>query len=301
MGYHLPRVMHWIQNKNLNHYITSDARQLFYQPFAEHFILHIKLLSASDLWVNLVQFFAMVGSVVIVTLLARMFGLNYRYQLLSALLALSIPMGILQSTTTQNDYVATFFFLAFLFFGLRAIKKNGTTVFSDVFFSSIALGLGFLTKATCAIFAFPFALYFAYVFLRDYGFKAWKFGVIYVFSILIFNFSFWARNYSLTGNILGEKAVVNMTENDYITIPFFVSNVVRNIATHLALPLGNRLMNKSVIVFHEKVLKISPQEKAITFCAPQYEPFFAINEDVAGNFFFLFLLFFLITYFLFNF
>ncbi len=42
MTYHLPRIEHWLQNKNLSYYPTSIIRQLDSNPFAEELILSLR-------------------------------------------------------------------------------------------------------------------------------------------------------------------------------------------------------------------------------------------------------------------
>ena len=41
LSYHMPRVMQWIQNQNINFYPTSDTRQLYLGPFSELVIMHL--------------------------------------------------------------------------------------------------------------------------------------------------------------------------------------------------------------------------------------------------------------------
>ena len=109
LTYHLSRIEHWIQNKNINLYSTHIIRQLYMNPFAEIAMLQLRLLSSGDFYVNLIQWFAMVGCVIAVSLIAKEFSLNYIWQLTASLFAITIPSGITQSTSTQNDYVASFF------------------------------------------------------------------------------------------------------------------------------------------------------------------------------------------------
>ena len=70
-AYHLPKVMQWIQNQNLNNFPTSDYRQVSYPPLSEYFLMHFYLITNSDLLLNLPQWLAMVGSAVAVSLIAK--------------------------------------------------------------------------------------------------------------------------------------------------------------------------------------------------------------------------------------
>ncbi len=299
LSYHLPRIEHWIQNCSVRHYITSDIRQLYTPPLPEFLGLHLRVLANSDVWLNLIQFFAMLGSMFLVSLGVRSFGYDYKYQILGMLLTLSIPMGILQATTTQTDYIAAFFLAAFLFF-IRLFSRATSCSWLLAFWAALSLGLGFLTKPTIGFFAMPFALLVAFICLRKWRLKAVFVGFVFVFFILFINMPFWMRNYQRCGNFLGDRDFVSLVQNKSMNGRFFVSNVLRNVSTHLALPWANSALNKVVVLIHQKILRISPEERAITFGTTSYEPFFYMHEDHAGNFFILLFLLFLIGYFLLN-
>ena len=62
MTYHLARVGHWIDHKNVAHYITNIDRQIYSPVLCEYFLMHIMLLTGSDILVNLLQFFCLLSS-----------------------------------------------------------------------------------------------------------------------------------------------------------------------------------------------------------------------------------------------
>ena len=80
MSYHMPRVMHWIQNQNVDFYPTSTTRQLYVSPFSEYVILHLQLIVNGDRLANLVQWFSMFGSLIGVSLIARELGGKYFFR-----------------------------------------------------------------------------------------------------------------------------------------------------------------------------------------------------------------------------
>jgi hypothetical protein len=108
MTYHMSRVMHWIENRSVVHYPTHIGRQLYLAPGAEFAILHLQLLTGGDRFANLVQWLGMAGSLVGVSLIARELGGGPFAQLFVAVTAATLPMGILQASSTQNDYVVSF-------------------------------------------------------------------------------------------------------------------------------------------------------------------------------------------------
>jgi len=74
MTYHLSRVMHWQQNRSLRFFPTHIPRQLHAGPWAEMAVLYLQMLAGSDHLANLVQWFAMIGSVIGVSYIAKIMG-----------------------------------------------------------------------------------------------------------------------------------------------------------------------------------------------------------------------------------
>ena len=61
MVYHMSRVVHWIQDRNVSFYPTHSIKQLYMNPWAEFAIMHLQILSSGDRFANFVQWFSMIG------------------------------------------------------------------------------------------------------------------------------------------------------------------------------------------------------------------------------------------------
>ena len=78
MEYHMPKVMHYIQNQTVKFIPTHMPRVNHQNPGSEFIILHLQLLSGSDRFANMVEWFSMVGSLVAVSLIAQRLGAKLR-------------------------------------------------------------------------------------------------------------------------------------------------------------------------------------------------------------------------------
>jgi len=76
MVYHMGRVVHWIENRNVDHYPTNITRQLISAPWAEYAIAQLQILSGGDHFANLVEWFALLGCVVAATDIAGRLGVT---------------------------------------------------------------------------------------------------------------------------------------------------------------------------------------------------------------------------------
>jgi len=233
MAYHMSRVANWIQNGNVRHYQTDIARQLFSPPFAEFTILHLTLLSGSDRLANSVQWLSMIGCIIAVSLIARELGANYLGQILAAVFTVTIPMGILQSTSTQTDYVTSMWVSIFVF---SLIKWHKDSSFGNCARSGVALGLAIITKYTTVFYLTPFILWFGVIIgLKVERLKLVRAVVVVLTTIAILNLGHLYRNYAEFGRVLGPDQRIHIQKNAWLGIDVTLSNLVRNTVQHIGM------------------------------------------------------------------
>ena len=292
--YHLPRVEHWIQDANVDFFPTNNVRQLYLAPFAEYFILNLRLLSGNALFINFVQFFSMINSLILVSLIAKFFGLSRRGQLFAFILALTIPMGVMQSTTTQTDYVISFFLISFVYFGISLIKNMRLSI-SDILFLSTSFSLGILTKSTFYIFALPFCILFGIYYIRLFKSKSFYIIFLLILTFLIANFPFLNRNYQQFGSVFGPQktsAYYLPNLNDEFGIKPMLSNSIKNIGMHFILPNSyyNQKITETITTFHN-IIGFPLNSERTSWYGMNYQLNFSLNHDRLGNFFHIILFF----------
>src|SRR5579864_7235976 len=148
MVYHLPRVMHWIQARSVfQSQILNDHD--FLGPFGEYVTLQLYLLTDSDRLAYLSQWLAYIGIVVTAVRVADRLAIARSSHGIVALLVGTVPMALMQASSTQVDLLTASLFLSSILFALHLRDKSSLC---SVFLFSSALGLGILTKATILIF-----------------------------------------------------------------------------------------------------------------------------------------------------
>ena len=282
MTYHMSRVSHWIQNHNVAHYPTYILRQLYLQPGAEFVIMHFQILSGGDRFANSIQWLSMIGSLIGVSLVAKQFGANLSGQVFAVVVCSTIPMGILQASSTQNDYVVTFWLICFVYF-LLVLKTQSRWIFSLP--TGLSLGLALLTKATAYIYAFPFLLWFAFSGFKRLHWKLWKPILTLALIAVFINLGHYLRNFDLFGHPLGGYEGFENITNSAISVPLLISNMIRNIGLHIGTPLWLvNLATYKVIYLLHMILGISINDSGITFGSHRFGIPFSFHENIAGNF-----------------
>jgi hypothetical protein len=132
LTYHLSRVAHWAQDQSIWHYATGIDRQTSMPPGAEEWVLNYYVLTQSDRLSGFPQWSAMVGSLFGVSLIAYYLGAKLSGQWLAAAFAATIPMGIVEASSTITDYVATFWVVCVVV-ECVAYSRNDQTYCSAVF------------------------------------------------------------------------------------------------------------------------------------------------------------------------
>lgn len=247
MTYHLPRVLHWVQDRSVEHYPTHNLRQLTLNPGAEFLLLHVRLLTASDRWWNFVQWLAWGGSAIAASQIAKRLAAGRLGQIAAAVFVTTLPMAVLQASSTQNDLVVSFWLLVFVLFLLRIRERPAG--WAEILSAGASLGLALLTKATAYLFALPFLFWGVVVLWRRYRVRALAPLCLLAAPVLLLNLGHWTRNLGLFGSPIGmEHGVINTT----VTPAIAVSNVVRNASLHLTMPSvwWNRQIEDSMRAIH---------------------------------------------------
>jgi hypothetical protein len=301
MTYHLARAAHWVQNQNVSNYPTSYTPQLYHPPFNSFVFTHLLVLGQSDRWMNLLQWSSMVGSAIGVSLIAQKLGADLRGQVFSVVFSLTIPMGILQGSSTQNEYIVCFWIVCLAYFvvaSTEGIKPKNTLAIAT------SLSLALFTKTSAYFFAFPLMLWFTYLCIREKRWQAWKpLGTI-ALLVLAVNLGHYFRTYDLFGSPIsgGPPEMAREYKMEVYSIQSFVSNVIRNLAIHIGTQIGliNGKVNGAITVIH-KFLGFDPSDPRITVPTRRFGvPAPSFNEDTAGNPYHFLLIWFTIAAFLFT-
>ena len=170
--YHLPRIEHWIQDGSLAFYPTSITRQNEMGPLAEILLLQTRILGGSDTLYPLVQWLSMLCSIAAVFRITRQLGGHATQCWIAAVFLATLPIGILESTSTQNDYVVAALLACFVTLGLDAMAAPRAPL-GLVLAAAAAVGLSGMVKPIGFLIGSGFALWFAIGLSGRVPLRAW--------------------------------------------------------------------------------------------------------------------------------
>ncbi|MBF0386966.1 MAG: glycosyltransferase family 39 protein [Candidatus Omnitrophica bacterium] len=279
MTYHMARVGHWRQNSSVMNYPTNIIRQLVMFPFAEYVILHLQVLTGGDRFANMVQWSAMVCSAFGVSLAAGLLGASRLGQIAAALLALTLPMGILQGSSTQNDYVVAVLVLSAMCFLLKTFSSPQRRWLG---LAAASVGLAALTKGLGLLLAGAVVLawlFFAKAAVRR---KAVFLGLS-VFAVMLFAGSFCFRLLDIDRNPLVAMETGGRVSMERLGVAETLANMLKSLAVQAALPLED--WNKAVYagVKSGQALLGGYASAVGNKLEPSFSVTYEMDEDVAVN------------------
>ncbi|MEW6505318.1 MAG: glycosyltransferase family 39 protein [Chloroflexota bacterium] len=280
MVYHLSRVMHWLQNQSLAFYPTHILRQLYLNPWTEYVHANLYALSGSDRFLNLVQWFSGVGVMLGVSLLARQLGAAPTGQILAAVFAVTLPMTMLQMTSTQNDLTVAFWLVCVAVFALEDLRSPSRAAQIAL---GICLGLAVLTKSTAYLFGFPI--------MTAYAIRRWRQSraaflrplILVAALALLLNLPHYARNFATFGSPLGPAEETRLYRNQRFGVDVLLSNLSRNLTLHfVSVSPFNEALESAVISLHNG-LKLDVNDPQTTWQDHRFAlKRFVVNEDFTG-------------------
>lgn len=155
MTYHLARVVYWLQNGSVEPYPTNILRQVVHPPGAEYLLLALQAIARSDRLANMVQLTAWAMLVFAAPPLVRSFGAPRRVAGWAGVLMGTIPVGLLEASSTQNDLVATLMGVAIVLACLPFLHGRRSWQWHDLLLLGATGAGGLLVKPTALVVAAP--------------------------------------------------------------------------------------------------------------------------------------------------
>lgn len=284
MTYHLSRIAHWHHQESVDFYATAITRQIYQLPGAEYLMVQLYVLFDGDRWVNMVQWSALAGSALGVSCIAARLGAERKGQLVAALACVTLPMAVLQGSSTQNDLLTALWVVCTVVFGARLTESWRL---SRVLLTGACLGLAVLTKATAALFLAPFTPAIVLAAWRRGDRRCWAALVAVPAIAVCFVAPHLLRSQELSGHPLGPMREAG-GKYDYLVeaagLRTALSGVSRNLALQAAGPsraLNDRL--EGLVRSTHRALGIDPDDPRTTWHGRSFAVAAATrDEDAAG-------------------
>jgi hypothetical protein len=281
--YHLQRQVFWMQQGSVEHFPTSNLRQVTMPPFTEFAGLHLMVLTGNDHFHNLIQWFAFVLTLFAVSLIARRFNGSSTAQLLAAFWTATIPLAFLQASNTKND-VMVMLWICLLAYWVMLLDTRARLRWAHIFLMGLAFGALMLTKGTGVIFGLPIAGLATFYLLRHQLRRAFPALATIAGVALLINAGHFARNerafHSLSADQPGIGAS-SLAEEDH-SLGALVSNVARNLGPHFITPSQSWNTNLTVFMreFHEKIGRDMDDPKTTWMPNGRFRPYqFSWQKD----------------------
>jgi hypothetical protein len=267
MAYHMPRVVYWMQQRSVENFATEYLNQIMLQPLMEYVVLHFQILTGGDRLANVVAWLATGGYVMGASLVAGKLGANLRGQAVTAVVAATIPNGVLQASGNKNEALLGCLLLASLYY---ALEKKAWAL-------GLAVGLACLTKGTAYLFAGPIVALFAPRLIPAA-----------VLGVLIVNGPFYTRNLELSGSPLGFDSAQADGKYVWRNEPLGWKALASNLIRHATDQVGDRNERWNHWVYgkgigwHQK-LGLDPADKGTTWPYTKYERPVNTNHEADRN------------------
>jgi len=246
LTYHMPRVMHWMQQQSMSHYPTNIRRQLDYAPGGEIQIATLLLLAGNDWPVNLPQFWALLTGALVASFLAERL-LKWHFGktpldpnkvkscgLFAAVVAMTSPYAILQSSSALNDLRTGMWMILLVLFGALLIQSPKQQLYAWGVAAAFALGVN--NKATMCLYAAPFVLALLFFLYRKSFQTLFLLGAGTAVIGLAVNGPWMWRNYNLFHAWLASPETWSITQMQNRTPAKIAANIFRDLSLYANTP-----------------------------------------------------------------
>ncbi len=282
LNYHMPRVAHWAQQDSVDVFATGIEIQDSLPPGAEFAVLHLYVLAQSDRWVNFVAWLAVLGVILGASLIARQLGAGRTAQLGASVFAATLPIGLVQASSTMNDAVVALWVVVAASEALQL--ADDIRRWDAAPYLAVAAALAAFTKPT----AYPCVLSLGAVVagilvVRRQWRRSLGYAALAIVLMLTVNAGHFARMTSLYDSPISPEQV-NLHRNQLVTPAGLASNLIRHAALHAGTPWpkANRAAYEIVILAH-RILSLDPSDPRTTNHEAFKIPPLNVQENKVGN------------------
>lgn len=298
MTYHLPRIMHWLQNQNTSYYATNIDRQNFSPVLGEYIFLNIYALSSKDVYLQFSQVFSYILGGIISAGITKELGACKKGMILSTVIFYASPMMLAEAFTTQVDNIATLYLLISLYY-IILLMKNELFHVERLVGCTLGIAFSYLSKPTVciAIFLFLVGLLF-YKMMQKEKVQRVVASFFVALPVLVITISpVILRNVKLYGNMLAGNQFSNIAVGT-IKPRYLVVNILKNLFSNLFSEVTwiNNLFIQFVYACG-KVLKVNVEDASISWNYKFGEYIKVYHHDYGSNWIIMILLLIAIVFF----
>lgn len=282
MTYHLPRVLHWLQQGSLEYYPTNIYRQLYMPPGSSIACLHLMVLhGGSDLFLGMIQWTAWLHLALAGAWLMQNLRQTSLAAGLTAALALLLPAAVLQASSVQNDVLTAGFVVLFGVMLQAALAESRWWRWGAC---GLALGLALATKGTSWIYLGVLGPGLALpALVQRRGLARWKLGaaLLSVMTLgLALNSGVFARNLGHFGTFLPDEHTAKYRVAEP-SVEVTAVNALRFSALQLSVPVD--AMNEAMTGGLEALLGERLNPPGSNFLEQPFKLDGAWHEDRVSN------------------
>lgn len=205
---HLNRVLYFIQNKNLNHFIGTNWNiDTYPKSFPNHQVYPFLMMGKNEIWFKFHNLSSYIISAFAFYGIMKRLGFAFKTRLVIASFYLLIPISIIQSTTTDTDIVLACYLALFVYYLLSYFDKFEKRY---ILLSALTFSIALAHKITFVFSFIPLLFilgYFIFSKWKEQPFRHWK----YILSSYFLTVSFivapcgYISNYLHYGHPIGPK------------------------------------------------------------------------------------------------
>ncbi len=215
-AYHVLRSVFWISNKNLNHFVTADIRNLVMPINSEILYLWLFVFLKKQLWLGIFSFVGFILSIFSIYGILGRIGFSERHKLWTIFITSAFPSVIILLSGTETDIIISGLVLSSIYLFWEYLDKKRL---SDLFISSLSYALAIGTKTPALMLMFPVGLWMLWMSVKSDKQNYYKiilsflgFGFI---NFIIFSSYNYILNFLDFGNIFGPKGFLQVHNNFY--------------------------------------------------------------------------------------